>query len=399
MFYAFGEEEAIHGLCAEDGNVSGVPQSLSEDFFEFVEQVKEIEGDVVFASVLTKYSSDSNYRLAIASVLEKKKAGCLFIVERIDSPQLPSVYRAIRALDLERYCSVSYFGVLCAFKIDRKSVLEDWRKYDIPYVRNISARSVSDVFSAAIVARKPCSLVRVGHCEVRFLGQGLFYGPSDLRKSAEIQWGVEIDRSKYLWVAEGLLEAIRSADMLGFRRRDAFSSRQLKVLDNSVMPCLHSLSLLAPSHRLVSPDVHFSLGQDFSFLSALSNAESIVLVTSRGSLKEKFEKVYPGVRVHLVELPGEYRVDGAFDLDERFDLFEKVCVEIEELAAPGGVFLIGGGVAGKRFCAIAKRKRAVAVDMGSMLDAWASVDSRGSGFSSELKNSLDEFYKQKNIAY
>jgi hypothetical protein len=51
-------------------------------------------------------------------------------------------------------------------------------------------------------------------------------------------------------------------------------------------------------------------------------------------------------------------------------------METLHVAWPGQAFLIGAGVLGKVYCHRVKELGGVAIDVGSLIDAWAGVESR-----------------------
>lgn len=373
-----------------------------ENLFKFIDSVKKFEScNIILDSVLTIYKTEANYRQAIAALIESGDDGTFAIIsESKDSPQVPLIFRALRALGVEYHPLVKVIEnrfFLC-FKRGVKYIIEKkWEQDPAPFVKHIPEIEAIDNISKAIINEEPFSLVRVGHCEVRFLAQDIYYGPTDVQKSANIQWGELISENKQKWVQENLKEAVKTADILGFRMRSDFSSKALKILDNSVLSCLSSLSLLRPGQGRTNPNVHFSLGKSDVFLGALTHARKIVLVTPRVELKSVFESIYTKkVPVELISLEGEFKIDGGANIEGRFRRFEEIEEEVRIASGRGTVFLIGAGVAGKQYCAIAKKNGGIGIDMGSMLDAWAGVESRGGGFEENLKTSLIR-YKDKFI--
>lgn len=364
-----------------------------ENILKFIEDIDDFQDcNIVLDGSLTVYSTEANYRLVISEVVKTGK-GLLVVSEPIKSPRLIFVFRALRVLGLDNYFETEVLNNKCVFKINRGAVLylkkTQWFKNPAPYCFDISEADAIKKITEAVKSGNPFSLIRVGHCEVRFLGQDLYYGLTDIQKSAQMQWGGAIDEEKVKWVKGNLRKSVQEADILGFKNRGDFSSRGLKILENSVLNCLASLSLLKPGQCKTTPNIHFKIATDLGFLDALQKAKKIVLVTPRKELKDIFESIFNEIPIDLISLDGEFRIDGGGgDIDNRFRRFFEIEDEIDEIAGPGVVFLIGVGVAGKQYCSIAKSKGGIGIDMGSVLDAWAGIDSRGSGFDSSLKNSL-----------
>jgi hypothetical protein len=368
-----------------------------ENIFAFLESASaDLYQTVVLEDALTKYTSESNYRRALALLFERGKASSAALVsELLVAPNLPVIFRALRALGVERYVEVAQVENRCIVSLKRgraqlnaKSWGMDWAPF---MKRDDSAAAVQSVIRS-IQQRVPFSMIRVGHCEVRFLAHRYLYGDSDIDASASLQWGQSVDRKKTRWIQENLVRTIENANMLGYKSRAAFSSKPLKIFENSVSACLSELSLLRPGQTQVDPNVHFALGKSVAFLAALSNAETLVIISPRKELESELVRLFGDkTTIKMLDLPGEFRIDGPADIETRFARFREIEEQVAQLTGRGVVFLVGAGVAGKQYCEIARAGGGVGLDLGSTLDAWAGIDSRGGGFPPELKGAIETY--------
>lgn len=364
------------------------------DIFDFLEtHANTNETNIILANALTKYSSEANYRHSIARLFESGTPNsAAIIIEQQNNPRIPILFRALRALGIENLIDSALLDNHLIIKITRDLDLlkiSKWRQDPAPYLSRPSEKETIEKIITSIKTKSRLSLIRVGHCEVRFVGQNFLYGDSDLKKSSEIQWGATPPTPFIQKVQSDLKLAITNGSILGFKNRSSFSSRSLKVLDNSVLHCLSSLSLLRAGHIQTSPNIHFSLGESIEFISALKDSEHIIIISPRSNVYERLKSICPSnTKIDFLPLPGEARIDGPYDIENRIQRFHETEIKLKGISKKGSVALVGAGVAGKIFCEIARSNGGIGLDLGSTLDAWAGIDSRGSGFSMSIKNAL-----------
>jgi hypothetical protein len=105
----------------------------------------------------------------------------------------------------------------------------------------------------------------------------------------------------------------------------------------------------------------------------LESADEVVLVTSHPELApivaEKFD-----VRTRLVTVPGKF-VDTGRPAAHVPDRYAEIRSELTGFA-PGTLALVGAGIPGKIYCHWLKEAGCVALDVGSVLDAWIGRPSR-----------------------
>jgi hypothetical protein len=377
-------------------------QERYENVLSFLEGKEADESSLILLEdALTKYTSESNYRRVLALLFERgAKESVAVVSELLTAANLPMIFRALRTLGVNQYVTVSNVENRCLLTLKRGVAqlnTSAWRMDWSPFMNRQDTQCAVKSVIKAIEEQKPFSMLRVGHCEVRFLAYGYLYGESDIDASAALQWGQSVDSGKAQWIQNNLVKAIANASMLGYKARAEFSSKPLKIFENSVSMCLENLSLLRPGQIQVDPNVHFALGKSVEFLRALAGAKTVVIISPRTELAEQMSSLFgETVRIELITLPGEFRIDGPTDIAERFARFVEIETEVARLTGKGVVFLVGAGVAGKQYCEIARAGGGIGLDLGSTLDAWAGIDSRGHGFPLELKQ-VFATYRDSNI--
>lgn len=122
--------------------------------------------------------------------------------------------------------------------------------------------------------------------------------------------------------------------------------------------------------------VHVALLPHFD---RILNGGHVLLISCYGpAFGEKVARAYSCADVQLIDIPGQA-------LNERGNLksplypehYERLAKLVAGKARPGQVCLVGAGLAGKHFCALAAQSGAVAIDVGSMMDVWNGRGVRG----------------------
>jgi hypothetical protein len=126
---------------------------------------------------------------------------------------------------------------------------------------------------------------------------------------------------------------------------------------------------------------HYDLHLSGALFRMIARQGTLGLISCRETLPHILESLF-GVTVRHYSLPGMFRdlkggeIPG--DYIERLEsILEKRLVEF-----PGMLFLVGAGLYGKAYCAEIKRQGGIALDLGSLLDAWVGVGSRPTVYSS-----------------
>lgn len=380
-------------IFTDQKKIESIEFDRSENLLEFLERWSSSPHSIIIYEGLTRYVTEVNYRLVLSRIISGSFAAFGLIIERRNNPKVSIIYRAARALGIEKMMKTSIINNYIVIELKRNLSQEDlldWRRDPAPFLIRNSSESVIQEIIKSIRNKTRLSLVRIGHCEVRFLGQGIYYGESDLNDSCQIQWGARPADCFVKKIKEDLSESIQGADILGFKDRVSIGSQSLKILDNSILSLLSNLGLFRVGQIQCSPNIHFALGINKEFIDLLKSASEIIIVSPRRAVYEKLKLINEnGGKVNWIEIPGEARIDGPYDIETRFNKFIEVQHLLTQYCSLGAIVLVGAGVAGKIYCEVAKNAGAIALDLGSTLDAWAEVDSRGNGFNYELKKALD----------
>jgi hypothetical protein len=255
----------------------------------------------------------------------------------------------------------------------------------------------------AVASRQPFSLIRVADGEAVALS---FDESSWLQDVAYLtsHWGGErVPLAAVQQVKDDLEAALRSADVVGVRSdvvnvamppdlldlptaetaayvRSHFPlrSNEREILGSTGARRLALLNRVmrqvdwAPQQQLCSHWIHWELLASGALAEILEQVPEVVLVTSKPELEPVVARRF-GVRVSVVPVPEKY-VDAPVSGAHVPDRYQTVRSELDFPA--GTLALVGAGIPGKAYCHWLKESGCVAIDVGSVLDAWIGKASR-----------------------
>lgn len=256
---------------------------------------------------------------------------------------------------------------------------------------------------AAVAARQPYSLIRIGDGESVVLSVGDSTWLQDLAYLAS-HWGAEqVTLADVEQVRDDLLAALRGADVVGVRGDVVnvaapadlleLSSREAADVIRSTFPLrAREREILSPlaarrlaivnrtmgqlewdaRQRFCSAWIHWELLASGVLDEILRTVPRVALVTSRPELEHIVSRRF-GVPVSVVRVPDKY-VDAPVSGAHVPDRYRRIR---SELVFPEGTLaLVGAGIPGKAYCQWLKEAGCVAIDIGSVLDAWIGRPSR-----------------------
>lgn len=251
-------------------------------------------------------------------------------------------------------------------------------------VPRISANQLIEKIENRLKIRKGFSFVRFNHCEPRVMGYGGFFYDKDVDVTFKIQWGhSDVTLQDRFHLAGLMAVALNSADVIGLPTLKRRIENDLHILENSCFTQLRDRRLIQPGAKFIDVNTHFQLGMSPEFFDVIANADRVVLITGR-EVEEKLKKRTGRDKVIVIKLPAEAAHTSEKTTRHFPDAFESIQEKIRELVQPGDLVLVGGGILGKHYCSMCRKKGAVALDIGSLFDAWEGLTTRGKGFDQRL---------------
>lgn len=358
----------------------------------------------ILANTLLKYSNELNIRKIISKLMKMSLNGKrTIIIEEISNKNYSALERALKSLGLDRIVDREITGGTCCIRINEKTNIKN-SSFVCEYIQAgsnlLNTNEVISIIQDSIQKKHGLSLIRLGDGEARFLGYKEYFGDSDIKIISNIVWGSDIPKYLVHKIQAELTMAVLNSDIIGALPRTTITDDTRSIIMQSTLPLVLSLRAERKFSGFVNPNnIHYSLGKSKDFLSTICSAEKIVLITSNKSLKEILSRCLKiSEKISAIILPGEYVTDKSqVTIEERFRIFNNIEHLIKSAAKPGAIFLVGAGIIGKFWCSLIKEEGAVAIDMGSTLDAWCGIESRGGGFDSELKMALHNYLPEESI--
>jgi len=196
---------------------------------------------------------------------------------------------------------------------------------------------------------------------------------------------VEFAETNYQLSSEQFIEKFQK----NFKVRDC--EKKLGYLDSRRIALLHrSVKSLDLDEKIqyCSAWAHYELHLSGGIFKILQRQKKIGLISSRIELPSLLSEIF-NINVDFWGIPDMYR-----DLKQK-QSFPQYIQRLEELLSkqlvefPGMLFLVGGGFYGKLYCDLIKSQGGIALDIGSLLDAWSGLHTRPAVYSTLTQASYD----------
>jgi tetratricopeptide (TPR) repeat protein len=242
----------------------------------------------------------------------------------------------------------------------------------------------------------PASFIRIGDGESTALGYApdvARYAGSDAAEREIVWWGRALDPEPRARLAAQVLDAIRSADALGITTaerllRDVRLSQRLFLHSgragrgiHAVLRAMEQGGTLSTSQALMtSAHLQHELGKWNLYGELFDGLDGIVAVSCHTRLPDAFHKHFGNSISQNIVVPPRHASLATFGMTEMGPkiLPEVMDETIAQLPAnlSGRMVIVGAGYAGKIVVQEARRRGAVALDLGSALDYWIGASTR-----------------------
>jgi tetratricopeptide (TPR) repeat protein len=244
--------------------------------------------------------------------------------------------------------------------------------------------------------RVPAALIRLGDAESNALTYDAGfarYAESDAAEREIVWWGRAIDESVRAKLAHAVLEAMRDADILGIptlerilrdvkpERREFLGNTRAGRGIRTVLRALGEGGALAnPRALITSAHIQHDLGEWDLYPDLFGGLHDIVAVSCHAGLPEAFRNRFDATIAQNIVVPPRHASLASFGMTEMGPkiLPEVMGETIAQLPADlcGRMVIVGAGYAGKVIVHEAKKRGAVALDLGSVLDYWIGASTR-----------------------
>lgn len=228
----------------------------------------------------------------------------------------------------------------------------------------------------SVESRTPLAAMRVSHAEIRALGYPKYYPPVWLHRSLKVCFGDDISVDDYADFLIDLDGAVRSSDVLGVPLP---SSRDLQHATNAAL--LNAENIGNRTIKFLG-DLHFTLLNRGYLDYLIQSSVAVTLITSR-NIVSGFSRKFNKPDTRQINIPGEMRWMHQGPRRHVPDVYREI-IQTLNVRERGELFLIGAGLATKKYCQIVRDRGGIALDIGSVLDLWAGAATR-TGFEERTK--------------
>jgi hypothetical protein len=251
----------------------------------------------------------------------------------------------------------------------------------------VTLRTVVERAESALRTGAGFSLVRLGDGEGPVLCWPESQRPDELATVLSTWFGrSDFPAADLHTMAEGLRQAVRTADVLGLPTRYQLTRTPRYGM---VFAGIDRHHLCSPTQLLGDSGLHFYLQWSGALAYLLRGRDELGVIGCRDIGPQIAEAFGVGsVRTYLVR--GEHLYPGPVSQPHWPDGFNEVMARLDDVR-PGMPFLVGAGVLGKIYCERIKARGGVALDVGSILDGWALIPSRDPFKTTSPAFTLDHF--------
>jgi hypothetical protein len=273
---------------------------------------------------------------------------------------------------------------------------------------NFSLMAVNDVsksISRKAKQGKPFSLIRLGDGEGLLLSMTSESPESDFKYLTGHIGPLGMDVEVVINLRDKLVKAIQGSDIIGVRNdivnvnfgNEKFSlpknefltefRKNFKLRDVEKTPGYHSSRRIASLQKCLanidfqehvqfcSAWIHYGFHSSGAIFDLLKQEAKIGLITCRSELQGLLKDFF-NLSVKYIEIPDMYR-DAPSPKSPHGYISQLENVFSQRLVEhPGMVYLVGGGLYGKLYCNLIKSQGGIAIDLGSLFDAWLGIPSR-----------------------
>jgi len=269
-------------------------------------------------------------------------------------------------------------------------------KLQRPY---LSVEGVAGKIRAAVAAKRPFALIRMGDGEGAFANLG---GQDESRYAAlygqnrqdfvRMWWGQQADRYVLGFdpIGHKVMDLTSECDIVGVPY-ESWLRHEYSIASTRGIPGLSNIHRFFLADKNVGPEsfcsqhIHIELHTAGLLDEFLRGTKQIGLISCRSDLPSLLSTHFGIEDVDFYQIPGEQNYG---QCDENFrdahfpDTFRILQNDLSR-DHHGRLFLVAGGVLGKYYVQTIKSYGGIAIDIGSLADGWCGINTRP-GFNNRL---------------
>ncbi len=240
-------------------------------------------------------------------------------------------------------------------------------KYDV----NMRVIEVASLIKESLKSKTPLSIIRLGDGEAAVVGYPEFTPTNEFERNLRVFFGKNtLNKQQQLAFMQQVKTAISQADIIGVHSGDVVTR------SNVIRYFMDVYNLVSPNTKIAGSSLHRNLQELNLYKSFLNNLDEIGIITCR-DVAENIKKTFHIKNVIVYNVPEEVKFakdknSVSRHYPERFEELRNTLI----VSKAGTLFLVGAGPLGKVYCQWIKEKRGIALDIGSVFDAWAGLNTR-----------------------
>ena len=220
-------------------------------------------------------------------------------------------------------------------------------------------------------SQTPTSVIRLGDGEGALLGYPTLTNRQDVDRSLLIWLRTKaVPEEDVLALVGALKHAVYNADIVGLPRQKQIQQEGF-YLWRAVQESVDTLGLLSPSTQETHTALHRLLQHALLYRPLLQDSPFLGIISCR-PIGEALQALFNIGEVQWHGVRGELDATGPIETAHYPDGFNEMRRNLT-VPFPGALFLVGAGAFGKVYCQWIKERGGIALDIGSIFDAWANI--------------------------
>lgn len=297
-------------------------------------------------------------------------------------------------LDDARQAREEYQRLIGTF--DYAAFLENCRRESRLLIESAreGAAFVADTALQSLANRSPFMMIRIGDGEANLLRFAEHEGSFEwkwVNALFELHDNQRLSLEESRGIARDMLDAIAAADVVGLRPLcpapidQHFNAISQTIESGDMRGALGMIGAFSQADRAVrnhefrhavitSAWVHLALLEHLDRL--LDAAGQVIVITGRGELAALFSRKLGSRLAAFLAIPLQASDQAMPHRDFHYPVRYRQVLEALQGNLHGALVLVGAGIFGKKYCAVARQSGGVALDLGSAFDVLAGVRTR-----------------------
>jgi hypothetical protein len=235
----------------------------------------------------------------------------------------------------------------------------------------VDVNTIIEKIKYSIETKTPFSAIRFNDGEAIMLGYPDFIDENTIRSVWKGHFGTnEFTEEKINKLKQILVDSCHNADIIGIPTPQNRHKGHYALVEDELIPKYDLLKNADPAYASFHRNIQEGVNQ---YEEILSRVNKLYCVTGR-DVKSTIERAF-GVECEVIQITPQI----AFAKESHNnhpEIYDDIVKEISE-KSEGNLWFIGAGFYAKGYCKTIKENGGIAVDIGSMFDAWMGIASRG----------------------